>query len=86
MQITINIPDEVATQAEARGLTPEDYVEGLIGQRKLAAPPVVKTEANRAERMARLEKFFEDITAYSDKIPILPDEAYTRESFYSDHD
>jgi hypothetical protein len=46
----------------------------------------VKTEENRAERMAKFEKFFESFSANSENIPILPDEAYTRESFYSDHD
>jgi len=85
MQITVNIPDEVAAQAQARGLTPENYVESLIAKQKLTAP-VLKTDENLAERMAKLEEFFESFSANSENIPILPDEAYTRESFYSDHD
>jgi hypothetical protein len=32
-----------------------------------------------------LEEFFRAMSAYSDKIPQLPDEAFTRESFYQDH-
>jgi hypothetical protein len=30
MQITVTIPDEFAEQVQARGLTPENYVEKLI--------------------------------------------------------
>ncbi len=36
--------------------------------------------------LANLEKIFEEMAAHSDKIPLLPDEAFTRESFYQDHD
>jgi hypothetical protein len=39
MQITVNIPDEVAAQAEARGLTPESYVEGLVAQQNFPLLP-----------------------------------------------
>jgi hypothetical protein len=85
MQITVTIPDEVAAEAQARGLTPENYVESLIAEQKLMKH-ADKTPLNREERLANLEKFFEEISAHSEKIPILPDEAYTRESFYSDHD
>jgi hypothetical protein len=33
-----------------------------------------------------MEEFFRVMAAHSDKIPQLPDEAFTRESFYRDHD
>jgi hypothetical protein len=44
------------------------------------------TEAGLVNKLANLEKFFEEMAAHSDKIPLLPDEAFTRESFYQDHD
>ena len=82
MQITVTIPDEFAAQARARGLTPEGYVESLIEDAVRvdpAAPPPAK-------RKRDMEAFFRGMAAYSDKIPQLPDEAFTRESFYQDHD
>jgi hypothetical protein len=82
MQITVTIPDELAAQAQARGLTPESYIEKLIAEQS-AAP---QAQASLVTRRANLEKFFEEMAAHSDKIPILPDEAFTRESFYQDHD
>jgi hypothetical protein len=39
MRITVNIPDELAAQAQARGLTPESFVEGLIGDAARATVP-----------------------------------------------
>jgi len=85
MQITVTIPDDVAAEVQARGLTPENYVETLIAEQKLMKH-ADKTPQNREERLANLEIFFKEMSAHSDKIPILSDEALTRESFYSDHD
>jgi hypothetical protein len=38
------------------------------------------------DRLANLDKFFEEMAIHSDKIPLLPDEAFTRDSFYQDRD
>jgi hypothetical protein len=80
MQVTIEIPDELAAEARRRGLTPEGYVRGLIEEAAQQAP----VEATRPKR--DMEAFFKAMAANSDKIPELPDEAFTRESFYQDHD
>jgi hypothetical protein len=82
MQITVTIPDELVAQVQARGLTPESYVEQLIAEQAV----LTRTQARPADELANLERFFEEIAAHSDKIPLLPDEAFTRESFYRDHD
>ena len=39
----------------------------------------------REPRMS-IEEFLDAMASHSDKIPVLPDEAFTRESFYQDHD
>jgi len=80
MVITIEIPDDVVKRAQTLGLTAESYVTGLIASQKVEPIPVVSKE----ERAARLERFFEEMAAHSERIPILSDEALTRESFYSD--
>ncbi|MGA9072073.1 MAG: hypothetical protein WB424_17550 [Terracidiphilus sp.] len=82
MQITVTIPDEIAAQVQARGLTPESYVENLIHKAALVSPKPLPPAKPRMD----MESFFQAMAAYSDKIPQLPDEAFTRESFYQDHD
>lgn len=82
MQITVDIPDELAAWAQARGLTPESYVRSLIEDAvrvEAAAPELPK-------RKMDMEAFIRAMAANSEKIPQLPDEAFTRESFYKDHD
>lgn len=80
MQITVDIPDELAASVQASGITPEAYVRNLIEEllRRRAPEP--------APRKITMEEFIRGMTAHSDKIPQLPDEAFTRESFYQDHD
>ena len=82
MEITVNIPDEVAAKARALGMTPESYVESLVDHDKLEENSSLSVNG----RMANLERFFKEISRNSEKIPRLPDEAFTREGFYSDHD
>jgi hypothetical protein len=82
MQITVTIPDEVAAQVQARGLTPESYVESLIDNAAHVSPKPLPAAKPKMD----MESFFQAMAAYSDKIPQLPDEAFTRESFYQDHD
>jgi hypothetical protein len=85
MVITVTVPDAFATEAEARGLTPERYIEEMLAGVR-TVPELSQPEKTKEQRRADLERFFEEMAAFSDKIPILPDEALTRESFYSDHD
>jgi len=81
MQITVTIPDEIAAQAQVRGLTPENYVEKLIDDAAHVGPKPLPPAKPKMD----MESFFQAMAAYSDKIPQLPDEAFTRESFYQDH-
>jgi hypothetical protein len=82
MQITLDIPDEVAAQARARGLTPENYVRVLIDDAVRGGSRALEPKRGRRDMQA----FFQAMAAYSEKIPQLPDEAFTRESFYQGHD
>jgi hypothetical protein len=83
MQITVTIPDEVVTLAQARGLTPESYVEGLIAAgRSTQAADGGRPKQTIEEFKASLER----LAQFSEKIPILPNETFSRESLYQDHD
>jgi hypothetical protein len=81
MQVTVNIPDELAAQVRARGISPEKFVDGLIED---AAR--VTQNGSSALPQRDLREFFSELRAHSAKIPQLPDEAFTRESFYQDRD
>jgi hypothetical protein len=81
MQVTVNIPDELAAQVQSRGLTPQSYVEHLLAEQvsqKMAASPQLSLE--------EFDASLDELAQYSDKIPFLPDSALSRESFYQDHD
>jgi len=82
MQITVEIPDELAAKVQARGLTPEGYVRSLIEEAERSAPVPLHL---REPRMS-IEEFLDAMAANSDKMPVLPEKAFTRGSFYQDHD
>lgn len=82
MQITVTIPDEFAAQVQARGLEPQSFGQNVIDDAVRMAPKPLPPAKPKMD----MESFFQAMAAYSDKIPQLPDEAFTRESFYQDHD
>lgn len=82
MQVTVNIPDELAAQVQSRGLTPQSYVEDLIAEQTATA----KGSATHKLSLEEFEASLDELTRYYDKIPVLPSEAFSRESLYQDHD
>jgi hypothetical protein len=81
MQVTVNIPDELAAQVRLRGLTPQTYVERLLAEQvsqQMTASPALSLE--------EFDAALDELAQFSDKIPSLPDAALSRESFYQDHD
>ena len=80
MQITVTIPDELAAQAQARGIPVEAYVQSLVEEagRKFSSSHPPRTPE-------QIEAFFEAMAEGSLKLPPLPTESFTRESFYEDH-
>jgi hypothetical protein len=82
MQVTVEIPDELAAQVQARGQTPESYVRSLIDDAVRTAPEPLPPARPKMD----IGEFIRAMSANSEKIPQLPDEAFTRESFYQDHD
>jgi hypothetical protein len=81
MEIRVNIPDELAAQARARGLQPEAYVEEILAQQ-------VEAQAIGARQLRTPEEiraWLDSLAQFSDKIPPLP-ETISREWIYQDHD
>jgi len=81
VQITVNIPAELAAQAQARGLSLETYVEELLAQQ--AARPSAGIQRRRTPQEIRA--WLDSLSQFSEKIPPLP-EVISREWIYQDHD
>lgn len=84
MTITINIKPEIeaelASQAEVRGMDVPAYAASLLER-------AAKSRRSDVDRdLEEFEKSLDRIAQYSDKIPALPDEAFSRESLYRDDD
>ena len=80
MVVTIKVPDELAAQAKARGLSLEAYVQEILAK-QLARP--VQTQQPRTQEEIRI--WLDSLAQFSDKIPPLP-ETISREWLYQDHD
>lgn len=79
MQITVTIPDELAAQARARGLSVEAYVQSLVEEAGRRSRSL-----GRPRTPEQIEAFFEAMAEGSQELPPLPTESFTRESFYQD--
>ena len=80
MVVTVNIPDELAAQAKARGLSPEAYVQEILAQ-QLMHP----AETRQSRTPEEIRSWLDSLAQFSDKIPPLP-ETISREWIYQDHD
>ena len=79
LQLRPDLEETLSEQARARGLSLEEYVQSLLEQQLY---PSRKPRLTMEEFRAALDELAE----YSHKIPDLPDEAFTREGIYRDHD
>lgn len=84
MNLIVNIKPEVreelGRQAAAHGVDLGDYAGNLLEEAAhLAAGP-------KTLSLEQLDKTLQEMAQFSDKIPSLPDEAFSRESLYRDHD
>lgn len=81
MEITVNIPDEIAARARARGLAVEQYIQEILAQQVGAQP----TGALPPRTPAEIRAWLDSLAQLSDKIPPLP-ETISREWIYQEHD
>lgn len=84
MTITLDIRSEVqaelARQAAAQGRALEVYAASLLEEAAHLPAGDSPSSGNGLERTLR------EMAQFSHKIPVLSDEAFTRESIYQDHD
>lgn len=80
IEIKPEVQAELSRQAAARGVDVGSYAADLLGQAALF--PV----SSRPLSKSQLAETLEELAQFSHKIPLLPDEAFSRESLYRDHD
>jgi hypothetical protein len=84
MTITIDIRSELqaelSRQAAAHGVDISAYAVTLL-EEAAHVPAGSKTLSQ-----SQLENTLQELAQFSHKIPVLPDEAFSRESLYRDHD
>ncbi|HEX4135402.1 MAG TPA: hypothetical protein VHY84_12385 [Bryobacteraceae bacterium] len=84
MTIIIDVKPEVQAelnrQAAAHGIDIGSYAASLLEE--ATHIPV----GARALSLDQLDNTLRELAQFSDKIPSLPDEAFSRESLYRDHD
>jgi len=83
MSIIINIKPEaeaeLTRQAKVHGVRPEAYAATLLEE-------AVHNGAAKKLTSVQLERTLQELAQFSHKIPLLPEEAFTREGLYQDHD
>jgi hypothetical protein len=80
LQLRPDLEETLAAQAKAAGLSVQDYVQSILEQR-------LATEAPEQElTLEEFEAALDGLAEYSDKIPDLPLEAFSRRGIYRDHD
>ncbi len=87
IQVELSPEVELRLQAyaHAHGVEMESYVKSLI-ENAVREAPSRPPRPRRSGTPRDMDAFFKGMAAYSDEIPVLPEEAFTRESFYQDHD
>jgi hypothetical protein len=79
MEIKVKVPDEVAAQAQARGVKVKAYVEEILARQAggQTPPPLCGPE--------QIQAWLDSLAQFSDKIPLLP-ENLSREWINQDHE
>jgi hypothetical protein len=80
LNIKPEVQSELSRQAAARGVDVGAYAATLLEQAAYASAGLKKLSPSQ------LDHTLQELAQFSHKIPLLPDEAFSRESLYRDHD
>ncbi len=82
IELKPEIEAQLVAEAHAKGVEPSVYAGNMIER--------IYFRVNGTRRPSRnpedVRAWLDSLTQFSDKIPQLPDEAFTRENFYQDHE
>ena len=80
IEIKPEVQEELSRQAAAHGVDLGAYAATLLEE------AAAEAAGSKPLSQEQLDRTLEEIAQFSHKIPSLPDEAFTRESLYQDHD
>lgn len=80
VEVKPEVQAELSRQASAHGVDIGSYAAGLLEE---AAHSTVEPKRLTVDQ---LEKTLQELAQFSHKIPSLPDEVFSRENMYRDHD
>jgi hypothetical protein len=80
IDIKPEVQEELSRRAAAHGVDIGAYAASLL-EEAAHVPAGPKTLSQ-----SQLENTLQELAQFSHKIPLLPDEAFSRESLYEDHD
>ena len=85
MEITVHVRPEIESRlvaaAQARGLDVEAYAESVLEDAAQQERPL-----GQKQSLEEFQASLDALAQFSDKIPSLPIEAFSRESFYEGRD
>jgi myosin heavy subunit len=81
MVIRVNVPDELAAQAQMRGVPLEEFVERLLAEQVAAR----SAQAVQPRTPEQIRAWLDSLAQFSNKIPPLP-KVVSREWIYQDHE
>ena len=86
MTIQIELRPEIearlASEAQARGVEVRTYIERLLEE----AVKSGTTASPRLRTPEEIQAWLDELAQFSDKIPAMPGETFTRAMIYQDHD
>jgi hypothetical protein len=82
VELKPEIEARLVAEAQDRGVDPSVYAGSVIERAFLPGNGTPRPSRSPEDVRAWLDS----LTRFSDKIPQLPEEAFTRESFYQDHE
>jgi hypothetical protein len=80
MVIRVNVPDELAAQAQTRGVPLEQFVEQLLAEQVARSAQAVQPRTPE-----QIRAWLDSLAQFSSRIPPLP-EVISREWIYQDRD
>ena len=82
IELRPEIEARLASEAQARGVEIRTYVETLIEE----AVAVKTLPPSRTKTPEEVQAWLDELAQFSDKIPAMPGETFTRAMIYQDHD
>jgi hypothetical protein len=84
LEISPQVERELAREAEARGIAVPELAVRLLEE--AVVQPLSTTPAQEHRSPLQIRGWLDSLTEFSDQIPALPGDTFSRDMIYRDHD